>query len=184
MLALVPEATFFIIAICIVLGIVGGFLADKTVKMIGVKTSQPCSIEIHEDEFQPKHFIKEHIYDHVFKKHIPRIFLWVFFTLLAVEYLMAVLDLESIIAATPRFALILLAALIGIIPESGPHIFFIVLYSRGLIPFSVLLINTLSQDGHGLLPLLSYSVRDTIYVQIFTTLFSIIVGVILYVVGL
>jgi len=62
-------------------------------------------------------------------------------------------------------------------------LFFLVLFSEGLIPFSVLLVNTISQDGHGLLPLLSYSVKDTIYVQIFTTLFALAVGIVLYMMG-
>jgi hypothetical protein len=75
--------------------------------------------------------------------------------------------------------LIILAALIGIIPESGPHMIFLILYSKGLIPFSVLLVSTLSQDGHGLLPLLSHSLKDTVYVQLFTTSFSVMVGIIL-----
>jgi len=35
-----------------------------------------------------------------------------------------------------------------------------------------------------LLPLLSYSVKDTIYVQIFTTLFALMVGMILFFVGI
>jgi hypothetical protein len=60
---------------------------------------------------------------------------------------------------------------------------FLILYTKGLIPFSVLLVSTLSQDGHGLLPLLSYSVKDTFYVQMFTTGFSLIVGVALYLIG-
>ncbi|GAI06206.1 unnamed protein product, partial [marine sediment metagenome] len=83
-----------------------------------------------------------------------------------------------------RLFLIILAALIGIIPESGPHLVFLTLYSQGLIPFSVLLVSSLSQDGHGLLPLLSYSVKDTIKVQIFTTIFSLLVGIILYLIGI
>lgn len=75
--------------------------------------------------------------------------------------------------------MILLAALIGIIPESGPHMVFLILYSKGLIPFSVLLVSTLSQDGHGLLPLLSHTIKDTLNVQLFTTGFSLIIGLIL-----
>jgi len=60
---------------------------------------------------------------------------------------------------------------------------FVILFSKGLIPLPVLMVSTLSQDGHGLLPLLSHSVKDTVYVQIFTTLFSLIVGVILYMIS-
>jgi len=91
--------------------------------------------------------------------------------------------LDTTISGLPKLALIVFAALIGIIPESGPHLLFLLLFSRGLVPFSVLLVNTISQDGHGLLPLLSYSVKDTIYVQILTTAFSLAVGIILYLIG-
>jgi hypothetical protein len=92
-------------------------------------------------------------------------------------------DLAAILPQN-RLLLMLLAAVIGIIPESGPHLVFLTLYAQGLIPFSVLLVSTLSQDGHGLLPLLSYSVRDTVRVQIFTTAFSLAIGLGLFLLGL
>jgi len=83
----------------------------------------------------------------------------------------------------PVLVLMVSAALVGVIPESGPHLVFLMLYSRGLIPLSVLIVSTLSQDGHGLLPLLSHSVKDTAYVQLLTTGFSLVVGVLLYFLG-
>ena len=100
-----------------------------------------------------------------------------------VEFLIQNFDFASVISGLPVFALIVFAALVGIIPESGPHMIFLILYSKGLIPFSVLLVSTLSQDGHGLLPLLSHSIKDTLYVQIFTTGFSLIIGIILLLIG-
>ena len=183
MLAMIPETALLIFAVCILLGIVGGFFADKIARLMKLKTCQPCEIEIHEEEFDLKHFLKEHVYKHVLKKHVPRLFLWIFFTMLAVDFLMKNFELEPLISGLPELALIVFAALIGIVPESGPHLLFVLLFSRGLIPFSVLLVNTLSQDGHGLLPLLSYSVKDTIYVQIFTSLFALVVGIALFLIG-
>ena len=183
MLAMIPETALLIFAICLLLGIAGGFLADKIARLVKLKTCQPCEIYIHEEELDLKHFLKEHAYTHIFKKHIPKLFLWIFFTMLTLYLLMKNFDLEPFISGLPKFALVVFAALIGIIPESGPHLLFVVLFSRGLIPFSVLLVNTISQDGHGLLPLLSYSVKDTIYVQIFTSLFALIVGVALFLMG-
>ncbi|NIR86982.1 selenocysteine protein [Candidatus Bathyarchaeota archaeon] len=183
MLAMIPQTALLIFAISVILGIVGGFFADKIAKAIKLKTCQPCEIEIHEEELDLKHFLKEHVYGHILKRHIPKLFLWIFLTMLAINLLMENFDLEPIIEGLPVFLLIVFAALIGIIPESGPHLFFLVLFSRGLIPFSVLLVNTISQDGHGLLPLLSYSVKDTIYVQIFTTLFALAVGIVLFSIG-
>jgi hypothetical protein len=184
MLTMIPETALLIFAISVILGIVGGFLADKIAKATKLKTSQPCAIEIHEEELDFKHFLKDHVYGHILKKHIPKLFLWIFLTMLVIGLLIENLNLEPIITNLPVFLLIVFAALIGIVPESGPHLFFLLLFSRGLIPFSVLLVNTISQDGHGLLPLLSYSVKDTIYVQIFTTLFALAVGIVLFSMGI
>ncbi len=184
MLAMIPETALFIFAICAILGIFGGFFADRIAKLIKLKTCQPCEIEIHEEEeLELKHFLKEHAYAHILKKHIPKLFLWIFFTMLAIDFLMKSFHLESVISGLPVLPLIVFAALIGIIPESGPHLLFLVLFSKGWIPLSVLLVNTISQDGHGLLPLLSYSVKDTIYVQIFTTSFALAVGIVLFLIG-
>lgn len=184
MLAMIPNTALLIFAICIILGIVGGLLADKIAKAINLKTCQPCEVEVHDVDVNLSHFLKEHVYVHILKKHIPKMFLWIFFTLLIVDYLIMNFNFASIISSLPRLTLILFAALIGAIPESGPHLFFTILYSKGIIPFSVLLVNTLSQDGHGLLPLISYSIKDTIYVQIFTTVFSLLIGIILFLIGL
>ncbi len=185
MLAMIPGPALIIFALCALLGILGGFIADKVVKRINLKTCQPCEIEIHEEEktFDAKHFFKEHFLKHIVKKHLPKLFLWIFFTLLAVGLLKQNFDLEGAISSVPRWLLLVFAALIGIIPESGPHLVFVTLFSQRAIPFSVLLVNTISQDGHGLLPLLSYSIKDTVYVQIFTTVFALVVGFVLFLLG-
>ena len=185
MLAMIPGPALIIFALCALLGILGGFIADKVVKRINLKTCQPCEIEIHEEEetFDAKHFFREHFLKHIVKKHLPKLFLWIFFTLLAVGLLKQNFDLEGAISSVPPWLLLIFAALIGIIPESGPHLVFVTLFSQGMIPFSVLLVNTISQDGHGLLPLLSYSIKDTVYVQIFTTVFALVVGVVLFLLG-
>ena len=182
MLAMVPEAALKIFAITIFLGIVGGFLADKAVERLKLRTCEHCIIEIHEEN-SGKHFLREHVYDHILRNHVPKLFLWIFVPLTLVEFLIKNFDFASLISGMPVLALIVFAALVGIIPESGPHMIFLILYSKGLIPFSVLLVSTLSQDGHGLLPLLSHTIKDTLYVQIFTTVFSLVIGMILLVMG-
>ncbi len=179
MLAIAPEAAIRIFGLTIILGFIGGILAEITVNYLKIKTCENCQIEKHEEKTN-SHFFREHIYEHIIKKHIPKLFLWIFIPLTLIEILIHNFDFTSLISGLPVWVLIIFAALVGIIPESGPHMIFLLLYSKGLIPFSVLLVSTLSQDGHGLLPLLSHSVKDTIYVQIFTTVFSIIVGILLY----
>jgi hypothetical protein len=182
MLAMTPEAALKIFVITIFLGIVGGFLADKAVERLKVRTCEHCIIEIHEED-SGLHFLREHVYGHILRKHVPRLFLWIFVPLTLVELLIQNYDFASVISGLPVSALIVFAALVGIIPESGPHMIFLILYSKGLIPFSVLLVSTLSQDGHGLLPLLSHTIKDTLYVQIFTTGFSLIIGIMLLLIG-
>lgn len=182
MLAMIPRTAILIFAICAILGVVGGFLAEVIAKKFGLKRAKVCPIEIHPEELTIKHFLKEHVYQHIIRQHLPKLFLWIFLTLLVIRVLMIQFDLASILPQN-KLLLIFLAALIGIIPESGPHLIFLTLFSQGLIPFSVLLVSSLSQDGHGLLPLLSYSVRDTVKVQIFTTLFSLGIGLVLFLMG-
>jgi len=77
-----------------------------------------------------------------------------------------------------------IGALMGIIPESGPHLVFVMLYAQGLIPFSVLFTTSFVQDGHGILPLLSYSIKDSVLIKIFNLVFGLAVGGLLYVLGL
>ena len=180
MLTMAPEAAYKIFAILIPLGFVGGFLADRVVKHLDVKTR-----EYNKDVewVDTSNFLKEHVYGHIIKEHIPRLFTWIFLTLTVIEVLIQRFDFAPFIESLSVSTMIVIAALVGIIPESGPHMVFLVLYTKGLIPFSVLLVSTLSQDGHGLLPLLSHSVKDTLYVQLFTTSFSLIVGLALILIG-
>jgi hypothetical protein len=182
MLMMAPVAAIKIFGITILLGLIGGFLADKCIKAFNIKTCEHCRIEIH-DEQTGTHFLKEHIFEHILKEHIPKLFVWIFFPLVLVDFLIQNFDFASIISGLPVSVLIIFSALVGIIPESGPHMIFLILYAKGLIPFSVLLVSTLSQDGHGLLPLLSHTIKDTLYVQIFTTGFSLLVGIILILSG-
>lgn len=184
MLPLFPREAILISIVCFIVGVLGGLLTDKIAKTVDLQSGEACEIELHMEETNLQHFLKDHVYDHILKKHVPRLFLWMFSALLAVQLMLQNFDIASWISSFSEFWLLILAALIGIIPESGPHLIFIFLYAEGLIPLSVLLVNTLSQDGHGLLPLIAHSVKDTVYVQIFTTLISLAVGVILYSLGL
>ena len=170
MLALIPNDALKIFLILIFLGFIGGFIADWVTRVLDVKTCEHCVIEVHE-EYTGMHFLREHVYEHVIKKHVPRLFFWIFVPLVLVELLIQSFNLADIISTLPVSTLIVFAALVGVIPESGPHLIFLILYSKGLIPFSVLLVSTLSQDGHGLLPLLSHSLKDTVYVVIYDWIF-------------
>jgi hypothetical protein len=113
----------------------------------------------------PEHFLNEHLYKHVAKKHAPRVFLWVLGVLLLLAWLNAAdLPLGDWIKAHPGLALIA-AVLVGVIPESGPHLIFVTLFAQGLLPFSVLAASSVVQDGHGMLPLLAESPWEFVKVK-------------------
>jgi len=130
----------------------------------------------------PEHFLSEHLWEHIVKVHILRIFLWTFGTLLVVHYLMNYIDLNSIVADN-MFLILILAVLIGVIPESGPHLIFVTLFAAGTIPFSILLASSISQDGHGMLPLLAESKKSFIYVKAVNVVIAFIVGALGYISG-
>ncbi len=112
----------------------------------------------------PEHFIKEHLWGHVIKKHLPRIFLWTFGAFVLIYVLEGYLDIEQWISNNVIWMLVI-AVLIGIIPESGPHLIFLTLFINGTIPFSILIASSIVQDGHGALPLLAESRKSFIYMK-------------------
>jgi Putative, 10TM heavy-metal exporter len=112
-----------------------------------------------------EHFLVEHLWAHVARRHVPRIFAWVFGVLLALAWLQAAeVPLASWIRLHPAWAL-LAAVLIGVIPESGPHLVFVTLFAQGVLPFSVLVASSVVQDGHGMLPLLAESPAEFLRVK-------------------
>jgi len=129
-----------------------------------------------------EHYLKDHIFNHIVKKHIWRIFLWTFFTLLFVTLGLQYWNLDKFVIANMGLILVI-SALVGLIPESGPHLVFVTLFASGLIPFSILLTSSIVQDGHGMLPLLSYTARDSIFIKMFNLAFGLSIGTIFFFLG-
>lgn len=131
----------------------------------------------------PDHYLVDHIWHHIVRKHLWRVFLWTFFALLFVTIGLNQWDIEEFIKG--HLALVfLLCALIGFIPESGPHMVFVIMFANGIVPFSILLTSSIAQDGHGMLPMFSYSWRDALLIKIFNISFALVIGSILLVIGL
>jgi hypothetical protein len=107
----------------------------------------------------PDHFLETHLWNHVARTHIPRVFLWTLGALLAMHFLTEVFHLEGTIRKG-KWLVLLVACLIGLIPESGPHLIFVTLFAQGAVPLSILLASSIVQDGHGMLPMLAHSRRD------------------------
>ena len=129
-----------------------------------------------------EHIIKEHLWEHIIRKHFLSIFLWTFGALLVIQVGLHYFDLEQLISENIPW-MILLAVLVGIIPESGPHLLFVTLFATGTVPFSVLLASSISQDGHASLPLLAESKRSFLKAKIVNVLVAAVVGYLCYFVG-
>ena len=129
-----------------------------------------------------EHIIKEHLWKHVIGKHFLPIFLWTFGALLVIEIGLHYLDMASWISSNIPW-MILLAVLIGIIPESGPHLLFVTLFATGMVPFSVLLASSISQDGHASLPLLAESKGSFVKAKLINALVAAIIGYVCYFIG-
>ena len=106
--------------------------------------------------FGTDHFVDEHLWHHVIARHALKIFAWTFGVLVLLGIVTEVVDISSWIGDNIPL-MIVLATLIGIIPESGPHLIFVTLFAAGVIPTPVLIASCISQDGHASLPLLAES---------------------------
>lgn len=102
------------------------------------------------------HFVEEHLWEHVVLKHLPSILAWTSGVLLLIGIIFHFVDLDTWVRDNTAL-MMLLAILVGLIPESGPHLVFVTLFASGVIPFPVLIVNTLVQEGHAGLPLLADS---------------------------
>jgi hypothetical protein len=132
----------------------------------------------------PEHFLEEHLYHHVAREHVPRIFAWTLGALLVMAWIsLKGGPLQTWIQGHPGWA-VLAAALIGILPESGPHMLFVAGYAQGLLPLSALVASSVVQDGHGMLPLLAESWREFLKVKAITFSAGLIAGCGLMIVGL
>jgi len=127
--------------------------------------------------FSSEHFVKHHLIEHVLKKHLLKIFLWVAGTLIVISLLLHNFDVGMWIYNN-MFFILFIAVLLGIIPQSGPHLVFVVLFIQGVIPMSVLLASSIVQDGHGSLPLLAESKKSFLFMKIINILVAILVGTI------
>ena len=125
----------------------------------------------------PDHFLEEHLWNHVLRKHFLKIFGWTFGALLIIHLLQEYLDITAWVEAN-HYAVMTIALLIGIIPESGPHLIFVTLFAKGAIPFTVLLASSIVQDGHGMIPLLAVSKKAFVWVKLINLFAGLIVGLI------
>ncbi|MDQ7785007.1 MAG: putative manganese transporter [Desulfomonilaceae bacterium] len=130
-----------------------------------------------------EHYLRDHIWNHIIKAHLFRVFLWTFGALLFFNTGLAYWNLNAVVDRHPGLVLIF-AAIVGLIPESGPHLIFVMMYAQGLIPFSVLFTASFVQDGHGMLPVLSFSIGDYLLIKGLNLVFGLALGGAIFAVGL
>ena len=125
--------------------------------------------------FGSDHFVEGHLWNHIVKKHLPTIFAWTFGVLLVLGIALQYVDIENWISDN-TVLMILLATVIGIIPESGPHLIFVTLFAAGVVPFPVLLASSISQDGHASIPLLAESKKSFAWAKLINCIVAVAAG--------
>lgn len=128
----------------------------------------------------PDHFLNNHLWGHVIKKHALKIFLWTLGAFLIIHFIEYFIDVDKWISNN-YFLILLIALAVGIIPESGPNLIFITLFVNGTLPFGILLANSIVQDGHGSLPLLAESRISFFWMKILNILVGIVAGFIYWI---
>jgi hypothetical protein len=131
----------------------------------------------------PDHFLEEHLWKHVALQHVPRIFPWTLGALVVVALISRFDPAGSFIGGNP-WVVLGVASLLGLIPESGPHLLFVTLHAEGIVPLSILAASSIVQDGHGMLPLLAFSRRQFMEVKAINLAVGMLVGTILMLTGL
>ncbi len=122
-----------------------------------------------------EHFLTVHIWEHIVVKHLGKIFLWTWGFMMLTHFAAQYVQVASWVSAN-RWTMLLLACVVGILPESGPNIVFVTLFYTQLLPFPILLANSIVQDGHGMLPLLAESKRDFLTIKAINLALGLLVG--------
>ncbi len=123
----------------------------------------------------PEHFLTEHVWNHVLKKHFVRLFSWAFATIAIVQAVEHYIHVEEIVSSNV-WIMLFLAVIIGLLPLSGPHLIFFTLFIQHIIPFGVLFANSIVQDGHAGIPLLAEDKKVFFIIKIIKVAIALLVG--------
>ena len=124
------------------------------------------------------------MWKHIIKKHFLKIFLWIIFSIAIIQGFLHFVNINQLENKELYYwAFCAIAIGIGIIPQSGPHIIFISLFSQQLIPISILLINSIVHEGHASLPLFAESKKDFVKVKLIKIGIALILASLAYFIG-
>ncbi|MBW2350464.1 MAG: arsenic efflux protein [Deltaproteobacteria bacterium] len=140
-------------------GILSGKLGPPTWSWIRITLFLVSGVALFIVSTVPEHFLEKHVWEHIAKVHVTKIFFWTFAALFLMHIIIDQLHLEGWIQQN-QLIVLAIACMVGLIPESGPHLIFLTLFSQNALPFSILLANSVVQDGHGMLPMLAESRLD------------------------
>ncbi len=177
MLSLFPGTALRLFGLLALLGTFGGWLFDQVYARFAPRSQHYCqTIMFHPTEkLSLRHYFGKHLWHHLVREHMLKIFVWTLVAVFLIDWLQPSTNLNLLIQKNPYSALVT-AAFFGLIPHSGPHLIFVTLFARGSIPFSILLANSIVQNGHALLPLLSVSIRDSLVLKLSALVLGLIVG--------
>ncbi|MFC1530807.1 putative manganese transporter [Gemmatimonadota bacterium] len=102
--------------------------------------------------------------------------------LACVTVLNRMVDLTRLVSGN-QWGVLVAAVLLGIVPESGPHLVFVTLFDAGTIPLTILAASSIVQDGHGMLPLLAESKAAFVKVKAINVLVGLLLGAVLLAAG-
>jgi hypothetical protein len=176
------RALLLFILILLILGFSTGYIGPSEWNWIRITLILTSAISLFVVFTVPEHFLDEHIWEHIVKVHLLRIFLWVFGVLFLLHFVLEPLNISEWITGN-QLVVLVIACLVGLIPESGPHMIFVTLFAQGMIPMSTLLASSAVQDGHGMLPLLAESKRSFVYVKAINLIVGLAIGFIGYITG-
>ncbi|WP_296762860.1 putative manganese transporter [Sediminimonas sp.] len=102
---------------------------------------------------------------------------WVIGAFMAYEYAVAFAGLDlGALFATIMPLIPLIGILVGFIPGCGPQILVTTLYINGLVPFSVLMGNAISNDGDALFPAIALNPRAAVLATLYSAIPALIVA--------
>ncbi len=177
-----PRSVLSIILVLFIFGLICDMIGPPAWNWIKITIFLVSGVALFIVSTVPDHFLEEHLWEHVAKKHIPRVFIWTLGALFLMHILVNHLHLKDWMQQQ-QLSILIVASLVGVIPESGPHLIFLTLFTEKAIPFSILLASSIVQDGHGMLPLLADSHRDFVKIKAINLVVGLVVGLIGYVSG-
>lgn len=165
-----------------ILAIIGGQLGPSQWNWIRLSLVVTSSVALFIVATVPDHFLEDHLWKHVIRGHAPRVFLWTLAALAVLHLVVDRWDLGDLIRQN-QWGVLAIAGLIGLVPESGPHLIFVTMFAKGVVPFSILLASSIVQDGHGMLPLLAHSRRAFIAIKLINLLIGLVIGGVVLILG-